>query len=406
MKTRFAGTLILCAFALFCLNARADETTAASSSSTNTTAAATAPADKDAGQGTLAPVKAPDTKPAAPTSAVIKVNDNVNFRFGLLLQPQADFLETSSGTDGYGQNFMVRRARFMVGGQVAPKVFFFFETESGRLGNATTAGQKNWTTSFQVLDAVAEYRYSKPLNFWAGMIYLPTSREALKSSSSVFMLDQNSYAYTATTALMGTAGRDTGVMARGYGFKDRFEYRAGVFSGYRENGLRNSMRKIVRGQWNFLDTELYTLPAYPGSYFGTKKIIAVGAAYDTQNDYKGMTADLTVDLPTTFGSFVSTATWQDLDGGDTVSALPRSHTLAVDAGTYIKGYKVGPWARWEQRKYSDAINSGKDESRYAYGLNYYPGLNNFNVKFGYSVTQPKVGRDIREYIAQLQFFFY
>jgi hypothetical protein len=205
---------------------------------------------------------------------------------------------------------------------------------------------------------------------------------------------------------MGTAGRDTGIMARGYFFKDKFEYRAGVFSGYREAGLRNSMRRIVRVQYDFLDAETYTLPAYPGSYFGTKKIIAVGSAYDTQNDYRGISADVNVDLPTKFGSFVTTTTWQQLDGGDTVSALPKSNTFAVDGGLNFKGSKLGPWARYEERKYSADANKPKDESRYAAGINFYPGLNNFNVKLGYGILHPKVGRDVKQYTAQLQFYFY
>jgi hypothetical protein len=402
MKGFEAGaTAIACAIALFCITARADENKdAGKTTDPNSTTAATAEQ--------AAVVKLPEANPPtpAPTQALIKVNDNVMFRFGVLIQPQADMLETASGTDGYGQSMTLRRVRLMLGGQVAPKVFFFFDTESGRLGGATSAGVKNWTTSFQVLDGVAEYRYSKAVNLWAGMIYLPTSREALKSSASVFMLDQNSYAYIATAALMGTAGRDTGVMARGYFLNDKIEYRAGVFSGFREAGLRNSMRKIARVQYSFLDTEPYTLPSYPGSYFGAKKIVAVGAAYDAQNDYKGYTADLFVDVPVKFGSFQSTTTWQQLDGAKTVLALPKSTTFAVDAGAFSKHYRIGPWARFEQRTYSAAANKSKNEKRYVYGINWYPGMNNFNVKLGYGVLKPEVGRNVKQATAQLQFYFY
>ncbi|HEX7190446.1 MAG TPA: porin [Thermoanaerobaculia bacterium] len=395
MKGFRAGVITLgCVFALFCLTASADE------SSANKT--------NDATVDQASVVKLPEAKPAttAPPQAVIKVNDNVMFRFGVLVQPQVDMQETATGTDGYAQNVMLRRVRLMMGGQVTKNVFFFFDTEASRDGNATTAGAKNWTTSFQVLDAVAEYRYSKPLNIWAGLIYLPTSREALKSSASVFMLDQNLYAYTATTALMGTAGRDTGVMARGYFDNDKIEYRAGIFSGFREAGLRNSMRRIARIQYNFLDTEPYTLPSYPGSYFGAKKIVAIGAAYDAQNDYRGYTSDLFIDIPVKFGSFQSTVTWQQLDGAKTVLALPKSDTFAIDAGAYAKSVKIGPWVRYEERNYSDAANKSKNEKHEIAGINWYPSLNNFNVKVGYGVLKPAVGRNVKDVTVQMQFYFY
>lgn len=399
MKGFKAGaTAIACGIALFCLTARADEN---ANTAKTSDATATAAADQ-------AVVKLPEAKPAtpAPTQAAIKVNDNVMFRFGVLVQPQADMLETTTGTDGYSQNMMLRRVRLMLGGQVSKNLFFFFDTESSRLGNATTAGAKNWTGSFQVLDAVAEYRYSKAVNVWAGLIYLPTSREALKSSATEFMLDQNSYAYTATTALMGTAGRDTGVMARGYFLNDKFEYRAGLFSGFREAGLRNSMRRIARVQYNFLDTEPYAMPSYPGSYFGAKKIVALGAAYDAQNDYKGYSADLFVDVPVSFGAAQTTLSFQQLDGAKTVTALPKSSTFAIDAGAYSKKTRIGPWARYEERNYSAAVNKSKNEKRTVVGINWYPALNNFNVKFGYGVLKPEVGRDVKQATVQMQFYFY
>jgi hypothetical protein len=389
-------------FALFCLTASADENSANKPADPGATASSTATGDQ-------APVvKLPEAKPAttAPPQAVIKVNDNVNFRFGVLVQPQVDMQQTATGTEGYGQNVMLRRVRIMMGGQVAKNVYFFFDTESSRDGVASAAGVKNWTTSFQVLDAVAEYRYSKPLNIWAGLIYLPTSREALKSSATEFMLDQNLYAYSATTALMGTAGRDTGLMARGYFDHDRIEYRAGIFSGFREAGLRNSMRKIARIQYNFLDTEPYALPSYPGSYFGAKKIIAIGAAYDAQNDYKGYTTDLFIDVPVKFGSFQSTVTWQQLDGAKTVLALPKSTTFAIDAGAYAKSVKIGPWVRYEERSYSALANKGKNEKHEIVGINWYPALNNFNVKVGYGVLKPEVGRNVKQATFQMQFYFY
>lgn len=345
---------------------------------------------------------APQPKPSPAGPIQIKVNDNVNIRFGVLIQPQADFSENPAGpTEGTAENFLIRRMRFIAAGQVAKNAYFFFQTENSRLGNAPKA----LGTGFQTIDAVLEYRYSKPLNLWAGLIYLPTSREALKSSASEFMIDVNSYAYTATGALAGTGGRDTGFMARGYFLGDRLEYRAGLFQGLRQAGSRNSFRQIARLSWEFADLEPYALPSFAGSYFGTKRVITAGASYDKQGDYKGPTADLYVDVPTAFGSALGTVTVMHLDGGTFAPALGRSNIFVADGGVFLKGSKLGPWLRYERRNFADP-NSAKSEKRYVGGLNWYPYMNNFNIKVGVGQLHPAVGKSLNQTTVQMQFFYF
>jgi hypothetical protein len=428
--------LVLTTAGLLCLPALADDsaqstpqTPASTPSPTTPPEATTTPATSTAPEATIAqatpapaaqqpaqtsppppqpaqtsPPAAPaPPKPAPPGPVQIKVNDNVNFRFGTLLQPQADFSQGSTG--GYAQNLFLRRVRFIVSGQMAKQIYFFFQTENSRLGLPNAAGTKTLGAGFQTIDALAEWRFSKPLNLWVGLIYLPTSREALKASGSEFMIDTNTYTYTATTALAGTGGRDTGFMARGYFLADHLEYRAGLFQGLRETGSRNPMRKIARLQYNVFDTELYNMPSYPGSYFGTKKILALGAAYDNQEGYRGHTADVYADFPTLFGSAVGTATYQRLDGGKFLTALPESNTFVVDGGVFFKGSKLGPWARYEKRDFATP-NSSKNEKRALLGLNYYFAGNNFNIKAAFGRLSPVVGRKTNQFTVQMQAFLY
>jgi hypothetical protein len=332
----------------------------------------------------------------------IKMGDNVSFRFGLMLQPQADFQQVAAG--GYAQNMLIRRARFLVGGQVTKSVFFFFETENSRLGNAAPTGTKSWS-GFSTLDAVAEWRYKKALNLSGGLIRVPTSRDALESASSEFTIDFNTYAFTATGVLGGTAGRDTGVQARGYFLKDRLEYRAALISGMRETGSRNVFRKTGRVQYNFFDTEVYNLPSYAGSNFGAKKIVNIGAALDSQGDYKGYTTDFFADVPTRFGSALGTISYQSLDGGTTApTGLAESKILTADGGLYFKGTKFGTWARYERRDFS--VANSRDEKRVLVGVNYYPFGNNFNIKTAYGRLTPAAGREMNQFIVQLQAYYY
>ncbi len=378
MRLAPKGLLVLSIVTLLCLPVLADDTATPSKPAlpepSGQTTTAQTPTQTPASPET--PKPAPKPAPAGPLQ--IKVSDTVNFRFGVLLQPQADFSQNAQG--GTGKNLMIRRTRFIVSGQLAKNVFFFYQTENARLGGAIGTGAKVISSGFITTDAVAEYRYSKPLNLWVGLIYLPTSRDALTSSASEFMIDVNSYAYTATGALAGTGGRDTGFMARGYFMADHLEYRVGAFQGLRESGSRNPFRKIARLQYEFFDTEPYGFPSFPGSYFGTKKIVAVGASYDAQRHYKGPTAD-------------------------TVTALPRSNVFVADGGVFFKGSKLGPWARYEDRSFA-APKKSSSEKRYLVGVNWYPYGNSFNVKSAIGYLKPEVGRKQKQLTLQMQFFIY
>ncbi len=409
MRVVRIGLIVLSVAVLLSVPALAEDTTP---SATATTITATTPAADSTPAATPEPQAAPQPvpRPAGIGPMELKFGENTAFRFGMLLQPQLD-VATNSSDGSNAKNFGLRRLRFLVAGQLTKRTFIFFQTENSRLG-FSSGTTKTISSGFQTIDAVAEYRINKAFNLWGGLIYLPTSREALKSSSSQFFIDQNTYAYTATGALQGTAGRDTGFMARGFFANDRFEYRAGVFSGVRNAGTtthpagNNPFRWIARGQWDFFDTEGYVLPAYPGSYYGAKKVVALGAAWDQQNSYKGPTADLFWDLPTTFGNTLGTLQYMHLDGGKVAPSLGRSNIFVFDAGALFKNFhRIGPWLRFEDQKYADP-NKAKDVKRYLVGLNWMPYLSNFNIKTAYQHTDPDTGRKLNEYIVQMQLFIY
>jgi hypothetical protein len=351
--------------------------------------------------------------------AIIKVNDNVNFKIGLLLQSQADWQQVANAandaTGGWQQNMMVRRARIILGGQVAPNVFFYVDTENANLGKSTqtltsgTTGVKAPGTGFNLLDAVGEWRVAKEFNIQFGEILVPINRWILTSSASTFMLDQSAYNIVPATALQNNTGRDTGFMARGWFFNDRLEYRSAALSGFRQPGVKNSYRFTERLQYDFFDTEVYNLPSYAGANFGTKKILALGGAYDAQSDYQLASADLFLDLPTSFGSFESTIAYQYINGGKFIASLPEENTFSVEAGVFLKGAKVAPIARYEQKTFTPTANSPKNENRWAVGFNFYPypkSNNNFNVKVWWQRVTPKVGFETNEFTLQMQVFYF
>jgi hypothetical protein len=349
--------------------------------------------------------------------ALIKVNDNINFKVGLLLQPWADFQEvantTNNGSGGYQENLLIRRVRLLIGGQVSKDVFFFAETDNSSLGKSTqpvggAQVAKSLGTGFLLLDAVGEWRIAKEFNIQFGLIRSPISREALKSSPTQFMLDLSAYTFATATALQNNSGeRDTGAMLRGYFFCDRLEYRAGVFSGFRAPGVKNEPRFTGRLQYNFFDTEVYNFVSYAGANLGTKKILAIGGAYDTQNDYRYASADMYLDFPIPLGAFESTIQYQYINGGNTfAAALPQQSTFQIEGGVYLKALKIAPIARYEQKTFTADVNAPKNESRVALGLNYYISGHNANLKVWWQRVALKTGYATNQFTFQMQAYYF
>ena len=353
----------------------------------------------------------------AEAQALVKVNDYINFRVGVLLQGQADFQEVANAANnasgGYQQNMLLRRARFILGGQLAKDVFFYFDTENSNLGKTTVGGTgtglKAPGTGFNLLDAVGEWRPAKEFNIQFGEILVPVNREIIKSSASTFMLDQSAYNQPDSAALQNNAGRDTGFMFRGYFLDDHLEYRSLILSGLRLPGVKNSPRFTERLQYNVFDTEVYVMPSYAGANFGNKKILDIGGSYDTQSDLQVYSGDVYLDVPIGLGSFESTFIYQHIDGGKFVTSLPKQETFSAEAGVFIKPAKVAPIVRYEQKTFDLTANQPKNEKRYVAGFNFYPypkAENNFNIKVWFQRVSPKVGFSTNEFTVQMQVFYF
>jgi hypothetical protein len=143
--------------------------------------------------------------------------------------------------------------------------------------------------------------------------------------------------------------------------------------------------------------------------FGNKKILALGGAFDTQGAYRYGSADLYMDFPIPLGSFESTIQYQYANGGTLLASLPEENTFQVEAGVFLRNLKLGPMVRYEQKAFTQTINAGKNESRYAVGLNYYPypkAESNFNIKVWWQRVTPKVGFATNEFTLQMQVYYF
>ncbi|HQR45220.1 MAG TPA: hypothetical protein PLB02_04290 [Thermoanaerobaculia bacterium] len=350
----------------------------------------------------------------AEAQALLKVNDTVVFKFGALLQVQADWLElvNASNTDtvGYQENLFLRRARFMFGGRLAKSVYFYLDTENSNLGKNKT-GTSALGSGFQLLDGFGEWRLSDAFMLAGGLLRVPYSRTALTAAGSQFVLDTPSTTYLQQTQTRSTGGnRDTGFLARGFFVDHRLEYRVGMFQGDRQTGSHNPFRVAGRLQFNFLDREDMYSPSYigstsyPGSYLGDKKVLALGAGFDTQMSYHYYSADLFGSIPFGDGAFESTLQYQYIDGDKTFPTIPVQNTFDVDFGYYIKAIKVAPLVRYEQRVYNG--QQTRDEYRLCAGLNWYLFKYNLNLKGLYQRITPKTGPAQNEFTLQLQLYYW
>lgn len=365
---------------------------------------------------------------AAPANAqaIIKVNDNVNVKFGLLLQGWADWQQLNVGatgaspgvtgaTDGFQQNLFIRRMRIIMGGQVAKDVTFFVETDNFNLGKSAGATAKALGSGFILQDAFVEWKIANEFMIDGGLILIPLCRNCNESAASQLTLDYGSFSFLESASTASSVGRDTGFQAKGYLFNDRLEYRAGAYQGFRQSGSRNAFRFTGRLMFNFLDVEKG--PFYPGTYLGKKKVFAIGASYDTQNDYKAYAFDAFLDLPVGKGNgFTFEADFINLDGGQTFTTLYKQNTIMGQIGFYFGGPKLMPFFRFEDESFTDDVRKVGNSQNIQAGLTWYPYGHNFNIRAAYtSRARPKTPSDnpvtakietTSEFTIQVQLFYF
>ena len=358
--------------------------------------------------------------------------DDMKIKFGVLMQGQID--ETYED-GGYVQNVFLRRMRLLVGGQIAPNVTFFYESDNPNLGketassalNAANAGQKNLPSSgLNTLDAVLTWKAIEPINIDMGLILVPLCRNCLQSAAMLLPLDYGANSFNESTAIGADIGRDTGVQLRSYLINDKLEIRAGMFQGTRAdlnvpttgaNSANSPFRYTVRAQYDFLDAEKGLF--YTGTYLGTKRVAAVGASFDNQGDYKADAVDAFVDLPV--GGNLAVTLQGDLLHYIPGQMAPTSPTYAglasttfvhqvdymVEAGILQTDWHVMPFLQYQdEQRCADRNYSGSDSRKFVYGIAYYMSGYNANLKIaGATISDDQFGY-ASEATIQLQGFYF
>jgi len=336
----------------------------------------------------------------ASAQVVVKLNDVVNFRFGLQLQTWADW-QQDPNSQGYSQNFYIRRIRAIILATVAPRVTIFYQTDNPRYGNAGVASTaaKVINTGFLTQDAYIQWAFAGDMAMLQGGLFLvPASRNALTSTVSFLPIDIGQWELQGNALEQGNAGRDYGFGLAGYLLGDHLGYRMGVFDGLRRNGTaqtapigtsagsRNSFRYAVRVNYDFCDTEKgYT---YVGTNNGAKKIIAIGGWYDTQDSYEAYGFDTIVDWPIAGNAIKAEADYKHYTSGTSkqfgpppvANALSPQKALYMDLGFYIAAAHLQPFVKWENLDLvSQALEPANNQRNFGGGFNYYIFGQNFKI---------------------------
>ena len=367
------------------------------------------------------------TAPAGPPLAILKFGDNT-IRFGTVIQATYEGLQDVN-TEGYSQNFYLRRARFFMLGKLGKKVGegvqeveFFFQVDNPRAGySSPPTGSKNTgSTGFLVQDAYGQWAFGcNAIALQAGLWIVPNIRQIHTSVVTFLGLDLPTWGLQQNTMLQWNGGRDYGVGFNGYLLDDHFSYRMGVFDGQRQASVnqtaplgpaansRNSLLYAGRFMFDFFDAEKgYT---YQGTYRGTKKVVAIAGVAQVQGSFEGFGGDAYVSWPigpdaiTAEGDYMHYSGW-----GKFYSAVPQQETLFMDAGYFFSAFQIEPFARYEFLNYAAPVNKVKEQSRVGGGLNYYAMGQNFKITPYYERVMPKVEpttakiKDFNRFVVQIQ----
>ncbi len=343
---------------------------------------------------------------ASQAQAIIKVSDTVNLKFGILLQAWADWQQLAGPEGsllGYQQNLFLRRARFLFAGNVAKDVSFFIETDNPNLGKTPKA----LGSGFILQDAFGSWKLADEFAIQGGLILIPLCRNCNTSAASLLTIDYESLSFLESAPTQSSVGRDTGFQALGYLLGGRLEYRAGAYQGMRDERGKQAFRFTGRLMYDFLDKEQGQF--YPGTYFANKKVLAIGASYDTQKSYAAYAFDGFLNLP--FGKDALTAEidFINYNGGYLFPALHKQDDIQVQAGYFFHAVKLMPFGNYEHQGFiQDEFKKG-NTTKWQLGLGYYPYGYNFNIKFAYRYVRNSNNpalHSTNEYTLQLQFFYF
>jgi hypothetical protein len=296
-------------------------------------------------------------------------------KVGLLAKVRAEHRDTLASDDSV-RDFYIRNLRFLAAGKLTERLSLFFETDAPNLGRTGADGSKGDADMF-IQDFVLTYAVGEDTFVDGGMLLGDLSYNHSQSAASQIALDYGPYTFLENGPLDERVGRDYGVRLRGYAAGGALEYRAAVLSGRRGDDGTEPYRYTLRLQWYPLEPLRGLF--YQGTAFGGKKVLALGASYDSQDDYETVSANLYGELPVGTGNAV---TWLiegiEFDGGEFAPELPQTRTTLAQLGFHFGAADLTPFVRYAEKDFD--LDALADEERLQVGLSWFPAGHRWNLK--------------------------
>ena len=331
-----------------------------------------------------------------------------SLKFGFLIQPQLELLETAD-QDATSTNLFVRRLRLIVGGSLDEHWSFFFETDSPNLGKTnpnqgvSVAGAKDQGDVY-VQDAYVTYSRGMAFKVDAGMIMLPHSRNGTQSAATLLAVDYGTYTFLDSGPGGERVGRDYGVQVRGYPAGQKLEYRFAVSKGVRGSEARNPLRVTGRAVYYPFGAE--TGFFYAGTFQGTKRQAGLGGGFDVQEDASIYSADAFFETPVGGNGQGVTLqfNWMRYDGGAFLPTLPKQDAFLVEAGYHVWNHRLTPFVQYQARDF--AGTALPDQDTFQAGVAWWLAGHQRSVKFSVGRLHTDGQPDRTQMLVQFQLFYF
>ncbi len=316
---------------------------------------------------------------AAASGLQLSLDQDTFMKIGYRLQVWGQFAENQAPSgNNYQKDFLFRRNRIWVQGQINDWIKFFYQTDE-RAGGLRD--DKSLSGGLETRDAWITLDFASYFKFQTGIFKIPFSRARNESGFAQLALDFP-FVETKTMSANRIGGkRDRGIALWGNLADGRFHYRMALLDGKESLDGKDNPRYSARIHLSVLEPEKGW--GYKGTYPGTKKTLSFGAGYDFQSkttgtpadmgDYSAWTIDGFFEYPLSPGNPTLEGAWFSYDTKD------KNLTNQGD-GWYLQGgwllskqinsCRLQPFARLENWN-SDNNSPGIDQTRWSLGLNSY-----------------------------------
>lgn len=327
--------------------------------------------------------------------------------------------------------FNFRRNRLALMGAYGESFGLYVQTEYNEDKNVLPFGVSDGADGdFQILDAVMRFKYNNALNLWVGKFKYNLTRENLEACEMPLTMDRS-----VLIAAPFVSTRDKGVALWGNLFNDMFQYRLDAMNGRNDSASspESNLRYSARVHASLLDPEKDY--GYKGTYMGEKKVLTLGAAYQTESsvayagttdvDYEAWTVDAFFEYPVeNVGTFTLSGAYvkYDLDDAyqngspdaDVTGYKGEKNGGYVKAGYMLPNLPLQIFARsesWSLAMLDDSLGNpvyDQEIDLYGIGFNYYLRGQNLKVTVEYSALdydKDAAIDDIDTLTAQLQVIF-